>query len=180
MTRAMSRLRRVGVVCAAALMLSGCSLFSSDTRPKPRPLDALTPQNVAAPAWNQHIGAVKFPLTVATAGGVFTLGASDGTVLALAADTGRELWRANVGAALSAGVGSDGRYTAVVTEAGDLVTLEAGQVKWKKPLGTRVATAPLVAGERVFVLGVDRTVQAFDALDGRKLWTLQRPGDPLT
>src|SRR4029079_380503 len=33
---------------------------------------------------------------------------------------------------------------------------------------------------RVFVLGVDRTVQAFDALDGRKLWTLQRPGDPLT
>ena len=32
----------------------------------------------------------------------------------------------------------------------------------------------------MFVLGVDRAVHAFDALDGRKLWTLQRPGDPLT
>jgi outer membrane protein assembly factor BamB len=30
------------------------------------------------------------------------------------------------------------------------------------------------------VLGVDRIVQAFDAVDGRKLWALQRPGDPLT
>jgi outer membrane protein assembly factor BamB len=27
---------------------------------------------------------------------------------------------------------------------------------------------------------VDRSVQAFDVLDGRRLWTLQRPGDPLT
>ena len=99
---------------------------------------------------------MQFPLTVAVAGGAFTLGASDGTVLALAIDTGRELWRANVGAALSAGVGSDGRFAAVVTQAGELVTLEAGQVKWRKPIGTRVATAPLVAGERVFVLGVDR------------------------
>ena len=44
----------------------------------------------------------------------------------------------------------------------------------------RVATAPLVAGGRVFVLGVDRAIQAFDAGDGAKLWQVQRPGDPLT
>ena len=37
-----------------------------------------------------------------------------------------------------------------------------------------------MAGERVFVVGVDRVVHAFDALDGRRLWTLQRPGDALT
>jgi len=30
------------------------------------------------------------------------------------------------------------------------------------------------------VLGVDRTVRAFDALDGRRLWLVKRPGDPLT
>jgi outer membrane protein assembly factor BamB len=39
-------------------------------------------------------------------------------------------------------------------------------------------TAPLVAGERVFVMGVDRVVHAFDATDGKKLWVLQRPGMP--
>ena len=175
-----SRARSIGLLLSAVLVLAGCSLFTSDNKPKPKPLEPLTPQNVAQPAWSQRIGAVQFPLTVAVAGGAFTVGASDGTVLAIAIDTGRELWRTNVGAALGAGVGSDGRFAAVVTQAGELVTLESGQVKWRKAIGTRVATAPLVAGERVFVLGVDRTVQAFDALDGHKLWTLQRPGDPLT
>ncbi len=179
MTRAAGTRRWVALALATALGVGGCSLFGPD-KPKPKVLEPLTPQNVAAPLWNQRIGAVQFPLTVAIAGGAFTLGASDGTVLAVDIETGLDRWRTNVGAALSAGVGSDGRFAAVVTQAGDLVTLEAGQVKWRKPVGTRVATAPLVAGERVFVLGVDRSVQAFDALDGRKLWTLRRPGDPLT
>ena len=47
-------------------------------------------------------------------------------------------------------------------------------------VGVRVATAPLVAGGRIFVLGVDRTVHAYDASDGIKLWQVQRPGDALT
>jgi outer membrane protein assembly factor BamB len=43
-----------------------------------------------------------------------------------------------------------------------------------------VVTPPLVAGERVFVMSVDRTVHAFDAVDGRRLWVYQKPGDALT
>ena len=62
----------------------------------------------------------------------------------------------------------------------EVVVLDAGKPLWRARLGTRVVTPPLVAGERVFVLGVDRSVQAFDVLDGRKLWIQQRPGDPLT
>jgi outer membrane protein assembly factor BamB len=181
MRAACCALRRLGPVLSTVLIVAGCgSLFGGSDKPKPKPFEPLTPQNVARPAWNQRIGAVQFPLTVTVAGGAFTVAASDGTLLALEAETGRELWRANVGAALGAGVGSDGRFASIVTRAGELVTLEAGQVKWRKAIGTRIATAPLVAGERVFVVGVDRTVQAFDALDGRKLWALQRPGDPLT
>ncbi len=41
-------------------------------------------------------------------------------------------------------------------------------------------TPPLVAGERVFVYAVDRSVHAFDATTGAKLWSQQRQGDPLT
>ena len=58
--------------------------------------------------------------------------------------------------------------------------LDGGKALWRKPVGTKVVTAPLVAGERIFVLGVDRRVIAWDALDGRKLWRQQRPGEPLT
>ena len=169
----MSRRVAAGV---AVLLIAGCAA----TKPKPEPLAPLTPTLTGNVAWTQRIEAVQFPLAVAVTRGVFTVAGSDGTVLALEADTGREVWRASAGAKLSAGVGSDGRFAAVVTRDGDLVVFEQGQLKWRKSLGTRVTTAPLVAGERVFVLGVDRSVQAFDALEGRKLWLLQRPGDPLT
>ena len=164
------------VNAAAIAVLAGCAA----SKPKPQPLEPLTPKIANAVAWSQRIEKVEFPLTVAVNRGTFTVAGSDGTVLALDAETGREVWRGSAGAKLGAGVGSDGHFAAVVTRDGDLVIFEQGQAKWRKPLGTRVSTAPLVAGERVFVLGVDRGVQAFDALDGRKLWTLQRPGDPLT
>lgn len=166
---------------AAALvvmaLVAGCA---SSSKPKPQPLEPLTPKIGANLAWSHRIEAVQFPLSVAVTSGVFTVAGNDGTVLALEATSGREVWRAQAGAKLSAGVGSDGRFAAVVTRDGELVVFDQGQTKWRKPLGARVTTAPLVAGERVFVLGVDRTVQAFDVVDGRKLWALQRPGDPLT
>ena len=162
---------------AALALLAGCA---SRGKPDPQPLEALTPKITATVAWTQRVDGVQFPLAIAVTRGMFTVAGNDGTVMALEADTGREVWRGNAGAKLSAGVGSDGRFAAVVTRDGELVVFEQGLVKWRKALGSRVTTAPLVAGERVFVLGVDRTVQAFDAIDGRKLWALQRPGDPLT
>lgn len=168
---------RLLVVAALVAALAGCS---STDKPKPSALESYTQQLGSRVAWNQKIGAVQFPLAVAATPGVFTVASTEGVVVALEADTGRELWRGNVEAPLGAGVGSDGRFASVVTREGQLVTLEAGRVLWRKGLNMRVSTAPLVAGERVFVLGGDRSVHAFDALDGTKLWTVQRPSDPLT
>lgn len=171
-------LRTLGLALCAGAALAGCAL--GPDRPKPKPLLDYTPRIAGKVVWQQRVDGVAFPLSVAVNDGVFTLAGNDGTVMAIQAATGQEVWRASVRAKLSAGVGSDGRFAAVVTRDGDLVTLEAGREKWRKALTSRVTTAPLVAGERVFILGVDRSVSAFDALDGRKLWTLQRPGDPLT
>ena len=165
----------LGVALAGSILLGGCAA----SKPKPLPLEPLTAKISVRTAWNANVGDVDFPLAVSVNGGVFTMAGGNGNVLALDAATGRELWRASAGGRLSAGVGSDGRFAAVVTRDGELVTFEQGQPKWRKPLGVRVTTAPLVAGERVFVMGVDRVVQAFDALDGRKLWVLQRANDPL-
>ncbi len=164
--------------CLLALALAACS--SAGKRPEPKPLEPIVATASASPAWTQRIDPIAFPLSVAVSPNVFTVAGSDGTVLAVQADIGRELWRGSVGAPLAAGVGSDGRFAAVVTRDGELVTLEAGRVLWRKPLNLRVTTAPLVAGERVFVLGMDRSVHAFDALNGARLWDVRRPGDPLT
>jgi len=179
------RSRAASALAAAMVvgLLGGCSTFSSlfsAEKPKPKELEPIVAPITVRPVWNQRLSAVQFPLTVAVNGNVLTLAASDGSVLAMEADSGRVVWRADVGAKISAGVGSDGTLAAVVTRDGELVALEGGRVKWKKVVGVRVATAPLVAGGRIFVLGVDRTIHAFDASDGIKLWQVQRPGDALT
>jgi outer membrane assembly lipoprotein YfgL len=113
-------------------------------------------------------------------GGAAMVTSSDGRVLAQDDDSGRELRRGGGGGQISDGVGRDGRFASVVTRDNELLTFEGGKLLWKQRLGSRVVTAPLVAGERVFVMGVDRVVQAFDAIDGQQLWKLQRPGEPLT
>ncbi len=159
-----------------ALWLGACS---SD-KPKPTPLEAITPQIAGRLVWSAQIDGAVPSLVALAREGEFTVAAADGSVLVLQAENGREVWRGNAGARLSAGVGSDGRFTAVVTRDNEVVVLERGALKWRARLTSRVSTPPLVAGERVFVMGVDRVVNAFDAIDGRLLWTLQRPGEALT
>jgi outer membrane assembly lipoprotein YfgL len=174
----LARLRAAAAAGVAALLLGACS--SAPKRPDPTPLEEFAPRIAGRQVWSQRLDGVQFPLAVAAGGGSFTVAGDDGTVLMLDAASGETRWRGNAGARIAAGAGSDGRFASVVTRDGELVVLEAGEVRWRRRVGVRVTTAPLVAGERVFVLGVDRSVQAFDALDGRALWTLRRPGDPLT
>lgn len=130
-------------------------------------------------AWVNKVGSVDFPLESKATGNYITVASSDGTVTSLDVRTGGDQWRTNVGAAIAAGVGSDGRLAAVVTKGNELVVLEGGRELWRSRLASQVFTSPLVAGERVFVLGADRSVTAFDGQSGRKLWQSQRPGEAL-
>jgi outer membrane assembly lipoprotein YfgL len=159
-----------------AMALSACTA----DKPTPTPLQDLTPKIAGSRVWDTQLGAIAFPLTVAVREGRFHLADSSGTVVALQADTGRELWRANVGQKITAGVGSDGRYAAVVTQDNEVVALDSGKELWRQRVPARAVSSPFVAGERVFVLTVDRAVHAFDVLDGRRLWVMQRPGEALT
>lgn len=116
---------------------------------------------------------------MAFAAGKLWIGADNGRVSVLDAATGQEQARFDAGDDLTAGVGSDGRHGAVVTVKNELVVFEGGKALWRKRLQTPVVTALLVAGERVFVQGTDRVVEAYDVLDGSKLWSFSRSGDPL-
>lgn len=161
----------------AAAVLAGCAAGSA--RPKPAEL----PPNVAMigvrQAWTARIPAVNFPLQTRVVGNQVVVAGGDGSVVTLDANTGAEVARANVGATLSAGVGSDGRTHAVVTRDNNVVALEGGREIWRYRLPTQSYTAPLVAGGRVFVLGADRSLTALDGRAGTLLWTVQRPAEPL-
>jgi outer membrane assembly lipoprotein YfgL len=179
-------MRALAAVCAigAAAALAGCSMLPTSmggTAEKPKPAEL--PPNAALiavrAAWTARVGEVGLPLTVNVRGSTVTLAGSDGTVAAIDAATGRDLWRANIGGPLAAGVGSDGKVTAVVTRANELVALDNGKEIWREKLAAVAYTAPFVAGARVFVLTADRAVTGYDGQTGRKLWSQQRPGEPL-
>lgn len=188
-------MRRVILISWLAVSLAGCasvgssvgssvssmwnSVFGSD-KGKPAALETLAGAPSARLLWSSKGDSINFPLSIAAAGDRFVVAGSDGSVRALAATDGRELWRGEVGAKLAAGVGSDGRFAAVVNRDNELVVMDAGKTSWRKSLPTPVIAAPLVAGERVFAVTLDRQVLAFDALDGRKIWELKRPGEALT
>jgi outer membrane protein assembly factor BamB len=172
---------------AAVALVAGCA----DDATKPTPLEPLEAKIAGHEVWKMNLssfgslsalaGNAGFgPQGITVAGNNFVIGALNGALVSVDAATGKENWRADAGGRLSTGVGSDGRYTAVVTRDGDLVTLDGGKVAWRQHLGSPVVTAPFVAGERVFVLSVDRSVQAFDAVDGKKLWVYAKAGDALT
>lgn len=130
--------------------------------------------------WTARIGSIAgLPLDMHVSGHVVTLASADGVVVALDARSGADLWRTALGESLSAGVGSDGKWTAVVSRSNALVVMESGRELWRQPLQMQTFTAPLVAGNRIFVLSADRSVSAYDAMTGRRLWIQSRPGEPL-
>lgn len=168
---------RVLAAIAVAMILAACS--SKPERPKPAELAPSAALIGVRQAWTARLGEVAFPLQAQASGNTLAVGSSDGSVALLDAASGRDVWRASAGAPLSAGVGSDGKVAAVVTTANDVVALADGKVLWRQKLPAQVYAAPLVAGARVFVLAADRSVTAFDAQTGRRLWAQQRPGEPL-
>ncbi|TAK93899.1 MAG: outer membrane protein assembly factor BamB, partial [Aquabacterium sp.] len=171
-----SRLTKLVLSSAALLVVTACG----SSKPSPASLESLTPTVRLTTLWSHRIGSVEGPQLLAVRNGQITAASTDGDIVSFDVATGAERWRAKAGADLTAAVGSDGRYAAVVTQANELLTFDQGKPLWRERLPGRVITAPLVAGERVFIQSVDRNVRAYDALDGRWLWQYQRPGgEPL-
>ena len=161
----------------ALVLLASCS--GGANQPKPAQLKPVVPVVAVQQIWTARLGTVSFPMTVSASGNSLIAAASDGVVAAIDARTGRDIWRLNLVTPLAAGVGSDGRMAAVVTLGNELVVIVDGREIWREKLTAQAYTAPFVAGGRIFVLTADRAVHAFDGNSGRKLWTQQRPTEPL-
>lgn len=169
--------RSATILIASTVLLVACS--GGAKRPEPAPLAANVPLIGVKQAWVSRIGEVPAGAGPAVVGNTVVVASADGTVAAIDALSGRDIWRASVGAAIVTGAGTDGKLTAVVTRDNEVVALDSGKQAWKAKLPAQAFTAPFVGGARVFVLLADRSVHAFDGATGKKLWTQQRPSEPL-
>jgi outer membrane protein assembly factor BamB len=175
-----ARARRVLATVGLALtfgLLSACS--SGPKKPQPVELPPVAALMGTKLAWSAQVGESRVSLAPLVAAGRVFVAGNAGTVAALDAATGKDVWRVNLGTPIAAGVGSDGQTAAVITGNNQLVAIADGREIWRVRLLARSFTAPLVAGQRVFVLSADRTVTAFDGQNGARLWSQNRPAEPL-
>ena len=168
---------RTALLSAVVGIVVGCA----NGRDTPKPADLAPSAGLIGTrmAWNVKLEPVQFPLAVNVSGDSVTVVSSSGALKALNAQTGATLWSANAGTPISAGIGSDGHLAAVLTVKNELVVFEKSDQLWRQTIAAQGFTSPLVAGGRVFLLAADRSILAFDARTGRKLWNQQRPSDSL-
>jgi outer membrane assembly lipoprotein YfgL len=178
--RPLTHAARVPALVLLLVALGGCSMFGSGpAKPQPAELQPVTALVSARQTWATRVGPVNFPLDTGVSGNSVAVASGDGTVAQIDAQSGRDVWRFALNTPMAAGAGNDGKVVAVVTKANEIVALQDGREMWRQKLGAQAFTAPFVAGARVFVLAADRSVNAFDGQTGRKLWSQQRPNEPL-
>ena len=147
MTR--SKTFRIGLMIAAALAASGCGLVKKG-RPK-------------TPVLGERIPVLT------TEGDVEVDPALAATAITLPAPVANSEWSQSGGNA-SKSMG----HVALGTALGRLFTVQAGR---GSNLTARLASAPVVAGNRVFAIDTLGTVRAFDSNTGAPVWVSQTPSD---
>lgn len=172
---------------ALVLGISGCASLDainpfSASGPEPAPLpeirDALSLPVRYTVQLSESDHRYLTPAPVAD--GVVAAG-GNGEVILIGAG-GTQQWRTELGAPILAGVGSDGRLAAVVTEQGDVVAINVsdGSIRWRQTAALPAVSPPLVRDGLVVVRAADHRLLAFDAFDGKVRWRYERPLPPLS
>ncbi len=177
--------RRIGLLLACALVLSGCSTVKGwfggkDNDPKkanePAALTDFTETAMVSKLWSAKAGKGEKRLGVrqgpVIADGRVYAAAVDGGVRALDLQTGKSLWTYDSELRLSGGPGVGGGLVAAGGLEGDVVALDAatGAEKWKAKVSNEVIAAPAIGQGLVVVRSNDGRVTAFDAVSGERKW----------
>ncbi len=176
-----NRLLRIAVFGLITIFLSACGAFSdSDPRYVPAELTEYAPSLAVHTKWSVSIGSGGgYGFAPQVVDNTVYAATPSGAVAALDLNSGALRWRVE-GSELSAGVGSDGRTTAVVTYNGLVVAYDArGSKIWETQAASAVNVPPAVGQGIVAVRTTDYRVQAFDESTGKLKWEIQRPGPAL-
>lgn len=176
------RFLRSAVLAVSMAALAGCSMFSSkNPRYEPSPLTEYPAGVSARVLWSASLGSGSgYGFIPVVVGDSVYAATPNGRVSKLDLGSGRVQWQTSVDKALSAGVGSDGRTTAVAAGDGTVIAFdEQGKEKWRSNATSAVNIPPAVGAGVVVVRSSDYRIQAFDEATGEPRWNVQRPGPAL-
>lgn len=176
--------RRCRVLLVAPLiaaLLGGCGLFGEKKTP-PSPLPDFQSTLAVGTAWRVSVGSGRGTfLQPAVAENAVYAAAVNGTVLRVDPASGTVVWRTDVDARISAGVGADGFTVAVATPRGEVIALDAdGGIRWRAQATSDVVDPPLVGRGLIIVHSTDHRVAAFESDTGKRRWIYGRQLPALT
>ena len=169
-----SVLRTAGVI---GVLLLGAACDNDKEIDPPAELVDIQQQLTAKTQWSTSLGGdserLRLALRPVVVGEKVFSASYDGEVVALTADRGRRLWRADTDAKISGGPAANDEYVLVGTAEGEVIALDAGTGKqrWRKQLTSEVLAAPLLAGDVAVVRTVDGGLHELSLTDGATRWT---------
>ncbi|MES2129480.1 MAG: outer membrane protein assembly factor BamB [Pseudomonadota bacterium] len=170
-------------------LVTGCSSLNSlnpfASKPKgnlPAALVELKGSMAVRTAWKLDIGKSQDALfSPAVIDNSLIVAGGEGAIARVESASGRQLWRINAGAPLTAGVGTDGNIIVVAAAKGVVMAFDMeGKALWKSQASSEVLSSPVVGQGVVVVRSLDNRIVGLDAKTGEKKWTVQRVAPPLT
>jgi outer membrane protein assembly factor BamB len=121
--------------------------------------------------WRREVGPTESsPLVV---DGEVVIGDWNGNIWALAARTGRTLWRTATGSAIKGSVAFGGGRLFIANYGGKVIALapRSGRILWTSGRHGSFYSSPTITYGRVYIGSLDDGVYAFGAATGHLLWT---------
>lgn len=182
----------LALVLPVVLSMEGCSSvtstvggwFGSGKRAvKPAELVEIKPSVGLTRAWDASVGTAGiYAFSPATDGEAVYAASREGRIVKLDQASGREIWRADAGQILSAGVGVGEGLVLVGTPKGDLLAFHAkdGTAAWSAKLSGEILVPPDILKGVVAVRSNDGHVYLLEASDGKVRWDAGRTLPALT
>lgn len=177
--------KKLLVGAAATLMMvsmSGCSVFSSGNGThEPTELKDIEPVVKAKISWETNVGANESGLLIPAVTETAVYAAGDKHLYRLEPTDGKKVWSVQTLDKVTAGVGSDGIYIALVSLGGTLEVYDVqGKRLWDVALSSDTTIPPLVGHGLIVVKTSDTRISAFDAASGQRVWHYQVQSPSLT
>ena len=175
------------LTCSACANLNPLNWFSGDKDAnEPKDLVSFQREVELVRNWSRNVangqGDNYTRITPTIDGGVIYAASENGTVVAITADTGNEVWRTRIRSTITGGVGAGQGLVLFGTEDAEVIALDqfSGEERWRGAVSSEVLSAPQTNGDVVVAQTVDDKIIALDAADGSRRWIYEATIPALT
>ncbi len=174
------------VGCGAKQAMKDMFASDDDNSEPPSPLVDIVSTADLKKTWSKNIGKgtdeLFIKLTPVVMGEHVFIADTRGEIVALFAETGKEVWENDSDLPITGGPGADENLVLVGTSEGDVLALlsESGEEAWRTKVSSEILSPPREADGVVVVRTIDGKIFALDAGTGDRLWIYDRTVPNLT